>query len=329
MLASLINDAMDSRAEFVDSRHATAFRLFNGFTEGLPELALDIYATALVLHDYSDPPDESVGVQVMKVVCGRWPWVTSVILKCRQTEDRDARNGQILLGTEADLPRKVAGNGVQYAINLLLNRDASFYLDTRGLRAWATANLAGKRVLNTFAYTGSLGVAAMAAPCRQVISTDLNRRFLNMAKDSFSMNGFSIRKADFIVGDFFDVTSRLRRARELFDCVILDPPFFSKTQKGTVDQKDMKPLIQKVRPLVADKGVLVVVNNALFVSGRQHMDMIEGLCADGYMQVECFIDVPSDFAAVSSRHSPKWPSDPAPFNHPTKICVLRVTRKEA
>ena len=325
MIDSLISAALDARAGFVDAKHETAFRLFNGFTEGLPDLALDIYATALVVHDYSDPPSETLGQQATELVCKRWPWITSSVLKHRQTDDRDARAGHILLGTEASLPRKVRENGVAYAINLLLNRDASLYLDTRGLRAWAKANLAGKRVLNTFAYTGSLGVAAMAAPARQVVSTDLNRRFLSLAKDSFSMNGFPVHKADFISGDFFEVIARLRRQNELFDCIFLDPPFFSTTEKGTVDQKNMKPLIQKVRPLVAHQGTLVVVNNALFVSGRQHMDMIQGLCSDGYMKVECTIDVPADFSGTT----PNWPSDPAPFNHPTKICVLRVTRKDA
>ena len=324
MMDSLINAALDARAGFVDAKHETAFRLFNGFTEGLPDLALDIYATALVVHDYCDPPNETLGKQATELVCQRWPWITSSVLKHRQTDDRDARTGHILLGTEASLPRKVRENGVAYAINLLLNRDTSFYLDTRELRAWAKANLAGKRVLNTFAYTGSLGVAAMAAPARQVVSTDLNRRFLSLAKDSFSMNGFPVQKADFINGDFFEVIARLRRRNELFDCIFLDPPFFSKTEKGSVDQKDMKPLIQKVRPRVAHGGALVVVNNALFVSGRQQMDMIDGLCGDGYMKVERTIDVPADF----SGPTPNWPADPAPFNHPTKICVLRVTRKK-
>jgi hypothetical protein len=34
MIAPLINAAIDARASLVDPRHETAFRLFNGFTEG-------------------------------------------------------------------------------------------------------------------------------------------------------------------------------------------------------------------------------------------------------------------------------------------------------
>jgi 23S rRNA (cytosine1962-C5)-methyltransferase len=329
MIAPLINAAADARAALVDPRHETAFRLFNGFTEGLPALALDIYAHALVIHDYADSPDEALVALALKTVCERWPWITSAVLKPRQSGDAEVRSGRVILGNEADLPRKIRENGVAYSLNLMLNRDTSFYIDTRGLRAWAKENLAGKRVLNTFAYTGSLGVAARAAPCRQVVATDLNKRFLTQAKDSYSLNGFPIQRADFVTGNFFEVAARLKRNKELFDCVFLDPPFFSTTGKGGVDPKSMKSLINKVRPLVAHEGALAVVNNALFVSGKDHMEMLQGLCGDGYMKIECTVDVPQDCVGYAYGHAAKWPADPAPFNHPTKIAVLRITRKDA
>jgi 23S rRNA (cytosine1962-C5)-methyltransferase len=79
-----------------------------------------------------------------------------------------------------------------------LNADSSLYLDTRLLRAWASEHLGGKRVLNTFAYTGSLGVAAQAGGAARVVQLDLNRRFLNLAKDSYTLNGFPIHKSDFM-----------------------------------------------------------------------------------------------------------------------------------
>jgi 23S rRNA (cytosine1962-C5)-methyltransferase len=251
VIAPLINAAIDARAPIVDLAHETAFRLFNGFTEGMPKLALDVYAHGLVIHDYADTRDEALMAPVLKLVCARWPWITSAVLKPRQSGDAGVRSGRMILGNEAGLPRKIRENGVTYSLNLLLNRDTSFYIDTRGLRAWAKENLAGKRVLNTFAYTGSLGVAARAAPCQQVVATDLSKRFLTQAKDSFSLNGFPIQRADFITGDFFEVTARLKRGKELFDCVFLDPPFFSTSAKGRIGQNSMKSLINKVRPLVA------------------------------------------------------------------------------
>jgi 23S rRNA (cytosine1962-C5)-methyltransferase len=89
-----------------------------------------------------------------------------------------------------------------------MNRDASLYLDTRNLRQWALGHLEGKTVLNTFAYTGSLGVAARAAGASRVIQFDRNRLFLNVAKTTYTLNGFPIDKKDFQTGDFWTHMNR-------------------------------------------------------------------------------------------------------------------------
>ena len=182
--------------------------------------------------------------------------------------------------------------------------------------------------MNTFAYTGSLGVAALGGGAKRVVHLDLNRNFLNVAKTSYTLNGFPIDKSDFINADFFPGVARLKRTGELFDCVFLDPPFFSATSKGKVDlAAEGERLINKVRPLVADGGWLVAINNALFLSGRDYMSMLEELCADGYLRVESLVPVPDDFTGYPETRVGKFVSDPAPFNHPTKIAILKVRRK--
>ena len=219
---------------------------------------------------------------------------------------------------------------ITQAVALQLNRDASFYLDTRNLRSWILKNLAGQRVLNTFAYTGSLGVAAQAAGAARVVQLDLNRNFLNVAKTSCTLNGFPIHKADFQTSDFWPLASRMIRAGELFDCVLLDPPFFASTSKGMVDAKNnYARLINKVRPLIADGGRLIAVNNALFVSGAEFMKTLKALCADGYLEIEELIPVVEDFTGYATTRIAAEVADPAPFNHSTKIAVLRVRRKDA
>ncbi len=183
----------------------------------------------------------------------------------------EEKRGKLLFGENPD--RKIREQGVWYALDLCMNQDASLYLDTRNLRTWAKQNLGGKTVLNAFAYTGSLGVAACAGGASRVVQLDLNRQFLNQAKTSYSLNGFPIRKADFLTGDFWPQISRLKRAGERFDCVMLDPPFFSTTSGGVVDlAENSSRLINKVRPLINDGGRLVSVNNALYVSGKAYME---------------------------------------------------------
>jgi len=329
LLEELLTGAIEARTELFDTRHETAFRLFNGFTEGWPTLAVDLYAQTLVLHDYSETPEQSQAAitTVQEFYQSNLPWISSVLLKTRNAETAKARNGVLLSGEK--LATKIREHDVWYSVALQLNRDASFYLDTRNLRDWILKTLAGQRVLNTFAYTGSLGVVAKAAGASRVVQLDLNRTFLNVAKTSYTLNGFPINKADFQSGDFWPLVSRMIRAEELFDCVLLDPPFFASTSKGMVDAKNnYDRLINKVRPLIADGGRLVAVNNALFVSGAEFMQTLQALCSDGYLEIEELIPVAEDFTRYDTTQVAFRLPDPAPFNPSTKIAVLRVRRKD-
>ena len=73
-------------------------------------------------------------------------------------------------------------------------------------------------------------------------------------------------------------------------------------------------------------GALIAINNALFSSGADFLNVLEAACADGYLSIESLIPVPQDLIGYAST-APLWPADPTPFNHPTKMAVLRVSRK--
>lgn len=320
----LLEEAIRSRAHLFDPRRETAFRLFNGFYEGYPSLVLDVYGRTLVIHDYAEEPDRDSISEVAEHIRTALNWLRAGIVKTRSAKSQDEKRGQLLFGDKPDA--KVKEHGVWYAIHLTVNRDASFYLDTRNLRKWLVENMRGRSVLNAFAYTGSLGVAALAGGASRVTQQDLNRKFLNLAKTSCTLNGFPIHKQDFIAQDFFPAIGRLKRTGEMFDCVILDPPFFSVTPKGKVDQvNESARLINKARPLINDGGWLIVINNALYVSGGEYIKTLEELCEDGYLKIRELIPVPEDFIGYNVIGKPV--ANPHPFNHSTKIAVLDVRRK--
>jgi 23S rRNA (cytosine1962-C5)-methyltransferase len=327
-IETLLENALAFRAALFDERHETAFRLFNGFTEGHPDLVADLYAKTLVLHNYADKAEHGRALvrAAQQFLPARLPWIQAVVVKTRHSQDPQEKRGSIVYGEAVD--RKIRENGIWYAIDPLLNRDASLYLDTRNVRHWATQHLKDKSVLNTFAYTGSLGVAAQAGSASRVVHLDLNRNFLNVAKTSYTLNGFSINKKDFQAGDFWPQINRLKAADERFDCVFLDPPIYSATNKGVVNlSESYTRLINKVRPLIKHDGYLVAINNALFFSGAAYLEEIEALCADGYLNIEELIPVPADFIGDQRMPRAALVADPTPFNHSTKIVVLKVRRK--
>ncbi len=323
-LAALLQQALDFRYAAMPGfnlqpPHYAAYRLFNGYLEGFPGLAVDLYGRTLVIF-----PPETIEPGLLDSLQafyrGQLPWLQCVVLKPRSSQG----GSQVLSGGEPD--NKINENGVWYALDLLRHQDATFYLDTRSLRVWAAENLAGKTVLNTFAYTGSLGAAA-ARHAARVIQTDLNITFLEIARRTYGLNGFRVNHNDFLTGDFFKVVNRFKLSNALFDCILLDPPFFSSTQASRFDlNQDFHRLVNKVRPLVAHNGLLVAVNNAIFVSGAAFMHELEQLCAGGFMQIETILPVSPDYTGSGSAAS--LPADPAPFNHSTKIAILRLTRKD-
>jgi 23S rRNA (cytosine1962-C5)-methyltransferase len=80
-----------------------------------------------------------------------------------------------------------------------------------------------------------------------------------------------------------------------------------------------------VRPLIKDGGTLIAINNALYVSGWEYMGTLESLCRDGYLKIRQWIPVPQDFTGYDKSAAPI--TDPEPFNHSTKIAILKVKKK--
>ena len=174
--------ALSARADLLDADHTGALRLLNGFYEGLPDLVVDVYARTLVLYGYAAAPQASTEMlaAAQTFYLERLPWLDCVVQKIRAAQDPELRRGQVTFG--ASPAGQVNEHGVTYALDLLMNQDASFYLDTRNLRLWLREHATGWQVLNTFAYTGSLGVVALAGGAAQVIQVDRSRKFLALAR---------------------------------------------------------------------------------------------------------------------------------------------------
>jgi len=323
-----ISTRLNLRKDLIQEPFESAVRLFNGPLEGQPEWMIDLYGSSIVLHHYNKVvlADEEDLAELKNILLDQFPFITCIILKERRAKDPELRQGKIIYGETPDV--WIREHGTRYAIDLLMNQDASFYIDTRNLRHWLQVNSERKSVLNTFAYTGSLGIAALAGGAEQVVQTDLNKRFLNVAKTSCTLGGFPINKKDFKVGDFWFQIKNLNRAKALFDTVILDPPFFASTDKGRFDtQQDTKRLINKLRPLVLDGGYIVSINNALFLSGQDYLSELEELCVGGYVEIQEFIDIPDDCRGFSGYDSNLAIANPSPFNHSTKIAILKINHK--
>jgi 23S rRNA (cytosine1962-C5)-methyltransferase len=325
-LQSRLEKAVLARSILINSGHLTAFRLFSGFYEGYPDLTADVYARTMVLYDYADPPDHRILDRAQDFLLARLPWLDSALQKTRSSPDPLRRRGRLTYGEKPAF--QVQEHGVQYALDLTLNQDASFYLDTRGLRTWLLERSSGLSIINLFAYTGALGIAALAGGADQVVQVDRSDKFLSLAGASCSLNHLDPGKMKLLAMDFFSACARFKRSGDLFDIAIMDPPYISTTKKGVVDLANAyNRLVNKVRPLVKDGGFLVAINNALFLKGTDYLSSLELLGRDGYLSIETILPVPDDITGYPDARITLPPVDPSPFNHPTKIAILKVRRK--
>jgi 23S rRNA (cytosine1962-C5)-methyltransferase len=327
-LSYFLDKALSARQSFLGSDKEAALRLFAGFYEGEPRLVADIFGGTLVLTAYCD---STVDGQVLLDGAKRFylehiEWVDCVIQKQRLAKDTGLKCGKISFGSEP--AAFIRENGIRYALDLTAGQDAGFYLDTKSLRVWLKKNSNGLEVLNVFAYTGSLGVAALTGGAARVTQVDRNAKILGLARRSAMMNRLDLGRMKLRSEDVFSEIGNCKKRGLLFDLVLLDPPFFSVTEKGRVDLvSESTRLINKLRPLVKDGGRLVAINNALFLSGQAYMQSLEALCHDGYVEIEQTIPVPDDITGFAETIVSIPPVSPAPFNHPTKIAILRVKRK--
>ena len=112
---SLIEKAIQSRADLFDPQHESAFRLFNGFAEGNPDLALDIYGRTLVIHNYADDPIQTPIKETISYLQASLNWLRAGILKTRNRKTQSEKKGQLIFGDQPNT--KIKEHGVWYAIS--------------------------------------------------------------------------------------------------------------------------------------------------------------------------------------------------------------------
>ncbi len=136
-ISALLNKAIEARQALFDEQHRGALRLFNGFLEGCPELVIDLYASTMVLQNYAEVPEQGLSMirEAQAFLQKHLSWLQAGILKTRNSPRAEESRGKLLFGEKP--ARKVQENGVWYALDLCMHQDASLYLDTRSLRAWA------------------------------------------------------------------------------------------------------------------------------------------------------------------------------------------------
>ncbi|MFM8313747.1 MAG: class I SAM-dependent methyltransferase, partial [Deltaproteobacteria bacterium] len=147
------------------------------------------------------------------------------------------------------------------------------FLDLRGLRKFLSLqNLKGKRVLNLFSYTGTLGLAAEIAGAQEIWNVDISKGALKFSEEHHSLDS---KKFRYIAADVFKWVESLP-PHEKFDVIIVDPPSMaSEAKQVPAALKAYARIYKRVLPHLKPKGMLIVCCCTSRVSRKQFTEIAQ------------------------------------------------------
>lgn len=204
-----------------------AFRLIHGEGDGLPGLIIDYYDGAVVMqaHDAGMHLDRKDIASALQNVLG--DSLRSIYYKSQGTlpgKLRDVLQDEYLYGM-GSVPHVVLENDNKFLIDWEEGQKTGFFLDQRENRKLLGDFSKGKKVLNTFCYTGGFSIYALGAGAALVHSVDASEKAINLTRKNIALNGFDPELHTCFAEDTFDF---LKDKQDVYDVIILDPPAFAK-----------------------------------------------------------------------------------------------------
>jgi 23S rRNA (cytosine1962-C5)-methyltransferase len=238
----------------------SAYRLFNAEGDGLSGLAVDVYGAYAVVTAMSRGlvgHARLLAQAAMQVLPEAGLPLRGAVLKTRLkgSGNTPERAKDDVVGEAPPDKLVVRERGVPYEVHLRGGINVGLFTDMREHRAGLARFVRGQRVLNTFAYTGALSVAAARAGAAAVTSVDLAAGPLAWARANFELAGLDPGAHRWEVSDVFRFLEAEATRRAMYDVIILDPPTVSGARAALWAQKrDYPELIASACAVLPEAG---------------------------------------------------------------------------
>lgn len=273
--------ALRARERLLADPHSNVCRLFNAAADGIDGLVIEKLGDVLVaqLHQGRLQLRESA----VRELCthARRRLGARAVYRKTFARDRSAERTELdpshcdpspWIGDPVEPEFPVLENGVRLLIRPYDGYSVGLFLEHRENRRRVRALAAGRRVLNTFAYTCGFSVAAALGAAQETVSVDVSRKYLEWGKRNFDANQLDPGPHAFICSDVFDYYRRAARQRLRFDLVVLDPPTFARTRRPRrvfTLADDLDRLVAGAVDLLDPGGCLLLATNHRATSRRR------------------------------------------------------------
>ena len=215
------------RLGLTGTAETNVFRLVHAEGDGLPGLIIDVYGDVAVVQAHSVGMYRARPAIALALQAAFGGELRAIYDKSAETVPAStvpgAQNGY-LLGESTGVEHLVHENGHQFAIDWEAGQKTGFFIDQRDNRALLARYAPGRRVLNTFCYTGGFSVYALEAGAELVHSVDSSKKAIQLTERNAALTQHAGRHEAFPD----DVLGFLKNHSEEYDLLVLDPPAFAK-----------------------------------------------------------------------------------------------------
>lgn len=259
-----LQSAWNLRLKLLDLDVTNAFRVIHGEGDGIPGLIIDYYDKNWVIQAHS------TGIflqmqQIAEAIKSNFPdYCETIYCKSSGTLPNTGTD-YFLFGNKAEAVAKE--NNILFSVNWVEGQKTGFFLDQRENRKLLGEFSKGKKVLNTFCYTGGFSIYAMNAGAELVTSVDISQKAVDLAASNMELN-FPNANHKAVADDVFNF---MKEHTQQYDVIVLDPPAFAKSikSKHTATQAYKRLNIAGLKAL-APNGILFtfscsqVIDDVLF-----------------------------------------------------------------
>ncbi len=206
------------------------YRLVHGEGDGFPGLILDFYKGVVVFqaHTIGMWREKEKIVVGLKQIYGEG--LLAIYDKSAETLPtefaKSVKNDYLFNCSKTELvPHEVSENDNKFLIDWLTGQKTGFFLDQRDNRALLGQYAKGKKVLNSFCYSGGFSIYALKAGAELVHSVDVSKKAVDLVNQNVALNFGETNKHEAYAED---VMNYLKRNDQTYDLIILDPPAYAK-----------------------------------------------------------------------------------------------------
>jgi 23S rRNA (cytosine1962-C5)-methyltransferase len=277
-LTALLSRAIVRRRALITRLNAEGtdcYRLLHGIAEGAPGITVDRYGPLLLVQTFRAPLAAGDVDALQRTAAAELgsDLGSDLAIVCNHrgapSPAGHGESGEHVPTAAAAGEHLARERGARFVVSgRHRGQDPWLFLDLRPARARVQHEFAGKRVLNLFAYTCGVGIAAALGGAAFVCNVDFAASALAVGARNAALNGIDAARCVQLQADCLPILRQLaglpvqRRgkhvpfvtiAREPFDLVVLDPPRLAKSPFGTVDvandyQSLFKPALLSLTP---------------------------------------------------------------------------------